>query len=258
MKTVISKDHTPIVYEAGGNGPALLLVHGGGSTPERWRPILPRFESSFTVYRVSRRGVGGSGAASDYTVERQSEDIAAVVDAIGGAVDLLGHSFGGLCALEGALLTANVRRLILYEPPIVPLLPPGFVDRLEALLKAGDRDGVWATMNREIVKMPEHEIALQRGQPAHTARLAGIHVLVYEARALEHYQFDPVRYAALTVPTLLLVGGDSPAWAQDATRRLCQAVGSSRVVVMPGQQHIAMDTAPDLFVREVMAFLSAL
>lgn len=256
MGIVISKDHTPIAYEASGNGPALLLVHGGGSTPERWRPLLPRLEPSFTVYRVSRRGVGGSGAAVDYSVERQAEDIAAVVDVIGGSVALLGHSFGGLCALEGALLTTNVRRLILYEPPIVPLLPPGFVDRLQMLLDAGDRDGVWATMNREIVKMPEDEIALQRGQSAHTARLAGMHVLVYEARALECYQFDPARYAALTVPTLLLVGGESPGWAQDATRRLHQAVETSRVVAMPGQQHIAMDTAPNLFVREVMAFLS--
>lgn len=162
-------------------GLALLLVHGGGSTPERWRPILPRFESDFTVYRIARRGVGASGDAADYAVERQAEDIAAVVDAIGGLVDLLGDSFGGLCALEGALLTPNIRHLILYEPPIVPLFPPKFVDRLQTLLDAGDRDGAWATFNREIVKMPEHEIALQRTQPAHAARLASMHILVQDA-----------------------------------------------------------------------------
>lgn len=123
MEKVISKDGTPIAYEASGRVPALLLIHGGGSTPERWKLISPRFEPHYTVYRVAMRGVGGSGDATDYSVERQAEDMAAVVDAIGGSVNVLGHSFGGLCALEAALLTANIRRLILYEPPIVPFLP---------------------------------------------------------------------------------------------------------------------------------------
>jgi pimeloyl-ACP methyl ester carboxylesterase len=254
---IISQDGAPIVYEFSGQGPALLLVHGGGSTPERWRPLLPAFEGSFTVYRVARRGVGGSGEAADYAVERQAEDIAAVVGAIGGPGAVLGHSFGGLCVLEAALRTANIRRLILYEAPILPLLPPGFADRLQTLLDAGDRDGAWATLNREVVKMPEHEIELQRAQPAHGARLAGMHILVQEARALERYRFDADRYGAVTVPALLLVGGDSPAWAQQATRAIHQALPHSRIAVLPGQQHIAMDTAPDLFVREVMSFLNA-
>ena len=256
MEKVISKDGTPIAYEASGRGPALLLIHGGGSTPERWKLISPRFEPHYTVYRIAMRGVGGSGDATDYSVERQAEDMAAVVDAIGGSVNVLGHSFGGLCALEAALLTANIRRLILYEPPIVPFLPPGFVDRLRALLDAGDRDGVWATMNREIVKMPEHEIEVQRAGEAHAARLAGVHILVEALLALERYRFDPARYYAVIVPTLLLVGGDSPAWANRATQAIQSAVPNSKVIVLPGQQHIAMDTAPDLFAREVMTFLN--
>ena len=125
MEKVISKDGTPIAYEASGQGPALLLIHGGGSTRERWKPISPRFEPSYTVCRVARRGVGDSGDAADYSIERQAEDMAAVVDAIGGSVNVLGHSFGGVCALEAALLTANIRRLILYEPPILPRSPQG-------------------------------------------------------------------------------------------------------------------------------------
>jgi len=208
MEKVISKDGTPIAYEASGQGPALLLVHGGGSTPERWKPISPRFELNYTVYRAARRGVDGSGDAADYSIEHQAADMAAVVNAIGGSVNVLGHSFGGLCALEGALLTANIRRLILYEPPIGPLLPPGFVDRLQTLLDAGDRDGMWATLAREIVKMPEHEIEIQRAQPAHAARLASMHTLVQDARALERYQFDAARYRAVILPKLLIVGGD--------------------------------------------------
>ena len=107
MAEVASKDGTPIAYDVSGQGPALLLVHGGGSTPERWRPIAPRFEPSFTVYRVARRGVGGSGDATDYSVARQAEDIAAVVEAVGRPVDVLGHSFGGLCAL-GTIVVADL------------------------------------------------------------------------------------------------------------------------------------------------------
>jgi pimeloyl-ACP methyl ester carboxylesterase len=255
MAKIISQDGTPIACESSGQGPALLLVHGGGSTPERWRPISPRFEADFTVHRVARRGVGGSGEAADYSVERQAEDLAAVVDAIGGPVAVLGHSFGGLCVLEAALRTTNIRRLILYEAPILPLLPPGFADRLQALLDAGDRDGAWATFNREVVKMPEHELELQRAQPAHVARLAGMHILVQELRALERYRFDAGRYSAVSVPALLLVGGDSPAWLQKATQAIHQALLHSRIAILPGQQHIAMDTAPDLFVGAVLSFL---
>ncbi len=254
--TIISQDGTSIVYDSCGRGPALLLVHGGGSTPERWRPIVPAFEIAFTVHRMARRGVGGSGEAVDYAVERQAEDIAAVVDAIGGLVDVLGHSFGGLCTLEAALRTSNIRRLILYEAPILPLLPLGFPDRLQVLVDAGDRDSAWATLNREVVKMPEHEIELQRGQPAHAARLASMHIVVHEARAIERFRFDAARYAAVSVPTLLLVGGDSPAWAQSATQAIHRALPHSRIVVLPGQQHIAMDTAPDLFVGAVSSFLN--
>jgi pimeloyl-ACP methyl ester carboxylesterase len=234
---IASTDGTPIAYEASGAGPALLLVHGGGSTPERWRPIVLHFEPSFTVYRVARRGVGGSGGATDYSIARQAEDIAAVVEAIGEPVNVLGHSFGGVCALEAALLTNGIRRLILYEPPIGPLLPPRFVDRLQALLDAGDRDSVWATLNREIVKMPESEIELQRAQPAHAARLASIHVVVHEARALERYRFDAARCRAISVPTLLLVGGDSPTWAHGATQAIHDAVPGGRFARLEAHRH---------------------
>lgn len=82
-----------------------------------------------------------------------------------------------------------------------------------------------------------------------------MYILVHEARAVERYSFAAARYASVTVPTLLLVGGDSPAWAQKATQAIHQALPNSQVAILPGQQHIAMDTAPDLFVREVVSFL---
>ena len=255
MTIVTSNDGTPIAYEVSDQGAPLLLVHGGGSSPERWKPIAPRFESDFTVYRVARRGVGGSGDATDYSVERQAEDMATVIDAIEEPVNVLGHSFGGLCVLEAALLTTNIRRLILYEPPIVPILPSGFVNRLQTLLDCGDREGVWLAINQEIVKMPEKEIALQQAQSARAARLASIHVVVHDARAHERYEFEPARFYDLNTPVLLLTGSNGPAWVDESAQVIGGALPNSHTVVMAGQQHIAMDTAPDLFVREVMQFL---
>jgi pimeloyl-ACP methyl ester carboxylesterase len=99
-------------------------------------------------------------------MEREFEDIAAIVDATGEPASLIGHSFGGLCALEAALLTRNIRKLVLYEPPLplpgVTLNPEGTLDRLEALLDEGDREGVLTTFMGEVVRMPPREYALFR------------------------------------------------------------------------------------------------
>ncbi|HXB55379.1 MAG TPA: alpha/beta fold hydrolase [Vicinamibacteria bacterium] len=113
---VQSKDGTSIAYWQSGRGSALVLVHGTTADHQRWAPILPALEKRFTVYVVDGRGRGGSGDAPNYALERESEDIAAVVDAIGEAVFLLGHSHGAICSLEATLRTSNVSKLILYEP----------------------------------------------------------------------------------------------------------------------------------------------
>src|SRR5260370_1441359 len=113
-KTVISTDGTTIAYRRSGVGPPLVIVHGTTGDPTSW-PSLPALEQCFTVYIVIRRGRGASGDAPTYAIEREFEDVAAVVDAIGEPVNLLGHSFGALCALEGAMQTTQVRKLVLYE-----------------------------------------------------------------------------------------------------------------------------------------------
>src|SRR5215470_6685249 len=118
MQTITSRDGTAIAFVRSGAGPALVLVHGTTADHTRWKPLLPEFEAHFTVYAVDRRGRGGSGDASSYSVEREFEDVAAVVDGIGEPAFLLGHSYGAVCSLEAALRTKNVRRLVLYEPPI--------------------------------------------------------------------------------------------------------------------------------------------
>ena len=262
MEKVISKDGTPIAYQRSGKGAPLVLIHGTGASSERWKPILPALEKHFSVYAVDRRGRGASGDAHTYAIQREFEDAAAVVDSIGDGVHLLGHSFGAICSLEATLLTSHLRKVILYEPPLpvegVPTYPEGIIDQLQALLDAGDRERerVITTFMREVVRMPPHQLELVKASPAFPARLAAAHTLPRELRTEEQYRLAPARFKAVGAPTLLLLGSDSPSFFKAGIEAVHAALPNSRIKVLPGQQHIAMDTAPDLFVREVSAFLS--
>src|SRR5688572_29771099 len=184
---VVSRDGTEIAWWTSGQGPPLVVVHGTPADHTRWRPLLPYLEPHVTVHAMDRRGRGASGDAPAYALAREHEDVAAVVDAVaeasGSPVDLYGHSFGGLCAFGGATLTANLRRLVLYEgwPPADPgerVLPPVVGGRLDALLAEGNRDAVVETLFREVVLMPEAEIAALRAQPAWPARVAAAPTIV--------------------------------------------------------------------------------
>ena len=154
MEKVLSRDGTSIAYHSSGTGAPLVLVHGTGGTSQRWAPVLPLLEKHFAVYAMDRRGRGESGdGASPYSAQREFEDVAAVVDAIGTGVHLFGHSYGAVCALEASLLTDRIDRLILYEPPI-PLPGPrdeddGVLKKLEDLLAAGERAAVLDHVHEE-------------------------------------------------------------------------------------------------------------
>lgn len=255
METVRSNDGTLIAYQRRGSGPPLVLVHGTLGVSKRW-PILPVLAEQFTVYAMDRRGRGDSGDGPAYSLAREAEDIAALAGAIGGAVSVLGHSFGALCALEAALLIPQLSHLILYEPALSGA-PPDAIARLEALLGAGDREAVVLAMFREIVEMPPDEIELMRVSPNFPAMEAAAHTIPREMHAEAQYRFDPARFGRLTVPTLLLLGEVSPSLLKEATKTLRAALPNSRIVVLPGQQHIAHYTAPELFAREVERFLNA-
>jgi pimeloyl-ACP methyl ester carboxylesterase len=259
QESVTSLDGTPIAYWRSGEGAPLMLVHGTAADHSRWAPVLPAFEQHFSVYVIDRRGRGGSGDSDDYTIEREFEDVAAVVDSLKEPANLLGHSHGALCALEAALLTPNVRKLVLYEPPVhvagEKINPPGVVERLEALLEAGDRDGVVATTMREVAGAPPEAVEYMQSLPAWQARVAAAHTIPRELRAHEAYRFDPERFRDLRVRTLLLIGGESPATFEEAEKAVAEALPNCRLVVMPGQGHVAMDTGTELFVTEVLRFL---
>ena len=111
-RKVVSKDGTPIAVWRSGEGAPLVLIHGAAADHNRWAPVLPALEERFTVLAVDRRGRGQSGDATDYALEREYEDVVAVVESAGEGVSVLGHSYGGICALEAALLTDGIRNLV--------------------------------------------------------------------------------------------------------------------------------------------------
>jgi pimeloyl-ACP methyl ester carboxylesterase len=261
---VASRDGTEIGYWTSGDGAPLVLVHGTTADHTRWRPLLPYLEPHATVHAMDRRGRGASGDGPGYDVAREFEDVAAVVDAVaeasGSAVDLLGHSFGGICALGGAALTSNIHRLVLYEGwprvnPDAPAVPPGVDDRVDALVAEGNREAALLTFIREVLRMPDEELAVYRALPAWQARIAAAPTIGRELRAETEALFDPGRAATITVPVLMLVGGDSPDVIKRDHDTVAAALPDARVTILDGQQHIAIDLVPEVFAGHVLAFL---
>jgi len=257
-ETVVSRDGTPIAVWRGGDGPPLLLVHGTTAEHGRWARVLPAFEEHFTVLAMDRRGRGGSGDADGYALEREFEDVAAVVESAGEGVAVLGHSYGAICALEAALLTDRIERLVLYEPPLgFVRASTAVVERLVALLEADERDELVAFFMREVAGLGDAQLESMRSMPSWQGRLAAAHTIPREELGGREYAFDPDRFRSLDVPTLFLQGSDSPEGFRQAAEAVDAALPGCRVLVMPGQRHNAMDTDTAMFTREVLAFLRA-
>ncbi|MFD2091872.1 alpha/beta fold hydrolase [Blastococcus deserti] len=257
VEYAISRDGTPIGFRRSGHGPGLVLVHGTSADASRWDPLLPRLEPAVTVYAVDRRGRGASGDGPDYSLAAEADDLVAVIEAAGAPVDVLGHSYGALCAVEAARLTTGIRRLVLYEPAVRDLAPPGFTDRLEELARAGRREDVVTMLLRDLAGLTEKQLTEVRALPSWAGRVAAAHTVAREQRAEEGYRFQPARFAGVKVPTLMLTGTESPPEMQESTSLLASALPDVRVRRLAGQGHAAMQTAPDLFLREVLGFLQA-
>ena len=252
-----SKDGTSIACTRDGSGPPLVLVHGTTADHTRWAPVIPALAERFTVYACDRRGRGDSTDAAAYAIEREAEDVAAVVDGIGAPVALLGHSYGAIASLEAMRLTHGVDRLVLYEPPIGFGMPSAVIESLEATLATGDRERLVIEFLKAGPRMPDDQLAALRALPAWERRVAAAPTIPRELRSALAYRFDPAAFSSVRTPTLLLLGGASPTAFHEATEVVHRALCNSRVVVLPGEQHVAMDTAPSVFVREVLAFLSS-
>jgi pimeloyl-ACP methyl ester carboxylesterase len=258
LHIVHSTDGTPIAYEEVGSGPPLVLVHGGVCDRTYWAPVVPALARHFTVVTVDRRGRGDSGDAAQYAIEREYDDIAAVVDAIGEPVHLLGHSYAGICALEAALRTPNLRTLTLYEPPFGAndAIPEDFATELEALVAAGDRDAAVERMMGDLVGLPPDVLAELRTETAAWQPMVdSVHTLPRELRSVQRFAFDARRYTSIDVPTVLLRGTLTAPELRVGVGLVHDAVTGARVVDMEGVDHEAVTTGPAVLTATIVRTL---
>ena len=262
---VASRDGTPIAVWSTDHGPPLLLVHGMTSNHATFDPVLPYLTPHVSVHCLDRRGRGGSGDTDAYDLEREYEDIALVIDYLadttGRRVDLLGHSFGGLCAFGAVRRTENVRRLVLYEGWPVPdptaiLGPGGVMDLVDELLATGDHEAALAIFYREVVGMSEEFLDAFRASPKWPSRVAAAPTIPREVAAQNTGILDPSEAAAVELPVLLLIGGDSPDHLSAGVNELATALPNACIAELKGQQHLAYVEAPELFAQTVLSFLA--
>lgn len=213
--------------------------------------IVPTLVDRFTVYAVDRRG---RGERVEYAIEREFEDVAALVDSIHEPASLFGHSYGATVALGAGLVARNLHKLILYEPALgFTSVPSEDVERIEDLVARDDREEALVHAFRSFGFTPE-ELEQLRASPTWSVRVAAAHTVAREVRAEEAYRVDPARFRDLAIPALLLLGEESPDWACEGTERIRAALPDARVSILRGQGHMAIMTAPELVVDEVARF----
>ena len=247
---VTSADGTRIGYEVVGAGPPLLVIHGGAADRTQWYAIKDPLASRFTTYLMDRRGRGLSAEEAErpYALEREAEDVAAVVDAIGDPPYVFSHSIGGLCALKAAADGVRFRKLVIDEAPTgrpgPSPLPDEVTDRMARSVDAGDPDGALEVFLRAI-GLNDEQIEGVRGTEMWVSRVATIHTIVRETRANGAYRREAERLAALAFPVRFIVGTGST----DALRQAAEAAHGdmprSELVTVDGRLFTSMYADPD-------------
>lgn len=258
---VTSADGTSIAVFVEGTGPALVLVHGSIADHTTFDPFLFVLREDFTTFSMDRRGFGASEDGDRYAIERDFEDVAAVVDEVaartGGPVALFGHSYGANCAMGGAARTGAVDHLVLYEPSFGIAYPPGSIDGIQASLARGDREAAILEVLAEILQMSQDEIDQLRAGPLWPVRLAAAHTIPRECRVEDGWVFEPGQFDGVAPPALLLSGSDSVAAIVEATGAAAAAIPRARVEVLEGHAHFAHKTDPALVSGLIQKFLAS-
>lgn len=264
-RTVTSADGTPIGVFTSGTGPPLIVVHGASADHTTFRVVGPILAERFTVHAIDRRGRGASGDTVPYSVEREFEDVAAVASAlaaeVGTPVDVVGHSYGGRCALGAASLTDRIRRVVSYEgaptPPDARYGDAEVLEALRALDVAGDPAGVLSTFMTRVVGMDAEALARYRLDPVWPVRVAAAHTIVRELESEAASSAAGLEaLGRVQQPVLQILGGDSRPEFGAATRALDARLADGRVAVIESAKHAAHHTHPEAFVRAVTTFLA--
>ena len=205
---------------------------------------------------MDRRGHGESGDASEYSLNKEAEDVAAVVNSLSGTVCVLGHSYGAVAALEATFLTERISKLILYEPPLQDRIDLGVAAKMEELIHKGEREQALIVFLQEVVKVSSGEVAAMRSRPSWSGLVATIDLQPRQIRALASYRFDAKRISAVTIPTLLITGSNTASpELKRAINSLQASLPNSKLAVLEGQEHNAMDSAPEMLAKVIANFL---
>ena len=248
MDQVRSADGTQIACRSIGEGPPLVLVHGTGTTSGDWVGLLPFLRSRFTVVTMDRRGRGRSGDGPEYSMEREAEDVLAVLEAVDGEL-LVGHSYGGLCSMVAAARTERLRRLVLYEPPIA--VPERWAQGVRDRVEGGDGEQVLSGF-LAAVGMGDDQLAAIRSSAAWPVLLGTVSTLPRELLAAADW---PVPEGPLDVPTLYLVGADTTNRSYlDGLGKLLTRFTDVTHEELPGQLHVAHVFAAEAFAERIAAF----
>jgi pimeloyl-ACP methyl ester carboxylesterase len=267
--TVLSADGTAIAYQAEGSesDPVLLRVDGAATYPALdpgRTEFTRRLSGQFRVVSYDRRGRGASEDREVYAVEREIDDVAALLDHFGGHGFIVGLSSGAVLALRCALAGLPIDGLACYEPPFVVSrdrapVAPDYAERLHVVVSAGRSDEAVNLFMTEAVGMPAAMVDGMAGQPFWPALEQIAHTLVYDARIMGetmHGQPEALRaFADVSVPTLVMNGQASEPWLRAAAKQLTELLPSGTAAELPGQTH---DVDPALLADAIGSYFSSL
>jgi hypothetical protein len=246
MPTTTSKDTTTIAVDRSGDGPAVVIVGGVLGDRAQQAPVADLLSDRFTVSNYDRRGHGESAITGPYSVKREAEDLAAVIEDAGGSAAVYATSGCSVIALQAAADGAPITRLALWEPPFIvddsrPPVAADYLQQLEALLAQDRRGDMVALFMTEAVGMPVPFVEQMRQAPFWGAQEEYAHTLVYNAAMMGDFAI-PATAADANVPTLVLDGGTTP-WLTSAADALAGVLPDGRRRTLAGQQHNVESTA---------------
>jgi pimeloyl-ACP methyl ester carboxylesterase len=241
MDTVTSADGTTIAYDRAGNGPPVILINAGPTDRTVNAPLVDLLANRLTVLNYDRRGRGDSGDSSPYAVDREYEDLMAVIGAAGGSAHLYGNSGGGILALEAAARGLPVTGIAVWEPPYIldgarPPAPRDYRQQLADLLAAGRRGDMVELFLTQAAGIPAEFVAAIRQSPFWPSQEAVAHALVYDAEIVGDFSLPTARLAAVKAPTLVVDGGQTP-WLAAAADAAAKALPDARRRTLQGQPH---------------------
>jgi pimeloyl-ACP methyl ester carboxylesterase len=249
MQTVTSRDGTTLAYDRVGTGPAVVFVPGVFNLRNTCAPIAAELADSFTSYTYDRRARGDSTNVRPYAVEREVEDLQAMLDAAGGSAAVFGFSSGAVLALHAAAFGLRIERLFLYEPPFrfeneEPVPPADLPATLQQLVDDGQTAEVVTTFQLQAIGLPADVVAGIRQAPFFPALQAMAQSVVHDAVLTTSMRVPTPDMAAVEVPTVVLRGGRTWPVLATAAERLASMLPNARLQIVDGAGDHGLEPVP--------------